>query len=278
MKIILLFLFLVLFGVPAYAEESKYSPFDLAVSINKKIRCGYLVYPPYIKKDPNTKKLSGIFYDVMEEIGKNADVEIEWTEEVGYDDIFPGLSNGRFDAFCGGLWPNTMRAKVGTFSIPVFYSTVTAWGRVGDKRFKDDLDKINEQNVRIAVLDGAQEDIIARTDFPKARRVSKPSNNNFTDNFLDVQYQRADVTFAEPSGVAAYIAANPKSLEQISSVPLRTFGNVIVVRKGAYSLKEFFDVALTELLYSGKIEKIVQKYELYPGLFLLPSVPYEVKR
>src|SRR5687768_13014071 len=61
------------------------------------IRCSYLIYSPYFRKDPNTGRLSGIFHDVMEEIGKNAGLKIEWVEQVGYENIFPGLKAGRYD-------------------------------------------------------------------------------------------------------------------------------------------------------------------------------------
>jgi ABC-type amino acid transport substrate-binding protein len=137
-----------------------------------KIRCSYAIYSSYFRKDPNTGALTGIFHDVMEEVGKNAGLKIDWTEEVGYVNIFPGLESNRCDAFCGGLWPNASRAKAAAFSIPINYSAITTWVRPDDHRFDQDLRLINDPSVRIATLDGAMEDLIAKTDFPKAKRVS----------------------------------------------------------------------------------------------------------
>jgi ABC-type amino acid transport substrate-binding protein len=113
------------------------------------IRCSYLVYPPYLLKDANTGKLSGIMFDIMEEIGRGSELKIEWVEEVGYESIFTSVNSGRDDLFCGGLWPNASRVRAGTFSVPVFYSVVKAWGRSDESRFSN-LSGINSPDIRIA--------------------------------------------------------------------------------------------------------------------------------
>ncbi len=190
------------------------------------IRCSYLIYSPYFRKDPNTGKLSGIFHDLMEEIGKNAGLKIDWVEQVGYENIFAGLKTDRYDVFAGGLWPNSTRAQVGFFTVPVFYSVIKAWGRPDDKRFINNLSAINSPGVRIAAIDGAMEDIIAKTDFPAAKRVSLPELSPFTQNLLNITSNKADVTFAEPGIVAEFLATNPGKLKELApGQPMRIFGN-----------------------------------------------------
>ena len=243
-----------------------------------KIRCGYLIYSPYLRKDPNSGQLSGIFHDVMEEIGRNAGLQIQWTEEVGYENIYPGLDAGRFDVFCPGLWPNASRAKAGYFTVPIFYSFVTVWGRATETRFSSDLSAIDSPSVRIATIDGAMEDIIARTDFPKATRVSLPQLSPFTQNFLNITSGKADITFAEPSLATEYLRSNPGTIKPIAAEkPLRVFGNTLVVRRGENELKEFLDVALLELLHSGRVDRIVSRYEPSPNAFLRVAPPYRFK-
>lgn len=56
------------------------------------IRCGYLPYPPYCMKDPNTNKLSGIFVETIELVGKRLDLKIVWSDEVGYESLFAELT------------------------------------------------------------------------------------------------------------------------------------------------------------------------------------------
>lgn len=238
------------------------------------IRCSYLVYSPYFRKDPNTGQLSGIFHDIMEEIAKRSSLKIVWVEEVGYETIFAGLNSGKHDVFCGGLWPNATRAREGSFSIPVFYSVVKAWARNGETRFKN-LEGINSPTTRVAAIDGAMEDIIARTDFPAAARVSLPQQTPFTQSLLNITTNKADITFAEPGVIREFLAANPGTLKEVApDRPLRIFGNVLVLPQREQQLKQFLDVALSELLYSGAIDRILERYEPAKGVFPRATLPY----
>lgn len=238
------------------------------------IKCSYILYPPYLQKDPNTGNLSGVFHDLLEEIGQSTSLKIEWHEEVGYESIFQSVNSGRNDAFCGGLWPNSSRVRTGTFSIPVFYSVVKAWGRTGENRFAN-LEGIDDPSVKIATIDGAQEDIIAKSDYPLAARLSLPQLSPFSQNFLNITSRKADITFAEPGIALIYLQSNPGSIKELApDRAVRTFGNVIVVPKGDFEMKEFFDVALTELLYSGKVDQILKRYEPAPGVFPRAALPY----
>ena len=86
---------------------------------------------------------------------------------------------------------------------------------------------------------------------------------------------KADVTFAEPSGAKAFLAANPESIKQLSNEPLRVFGNVLVFKRGEPDLKTFLDQAILELVYSREVARIIVKHEKYPGSFMLPNQPYK---
>jgi polar amino acid transport system substrate-binding protein len=263
-------------GTKPASESVRASALD-RIQKTRTLRCSYLIYSPYFRKDPNTGKLSGIFHDLMEQLGKNAGLKIDWVEQVGYENIFPGLNTDRYDVFAGGLWPNSTRAQAAFFTIPVFYSVIKAWGRPDDKRFVNNLSAINSPSVRIAMIDGAMEDIIAKTDFPEAKRVSLPELSPFTQNLLNITSGKADVTFAEPSIVAEFLATNPGKLKEIAPEhPLRIFGNSLVIKLGDLQLQEFLDVALRELLYSGAVDKILRMYEPVPNAFPRVAKPYEL--
>lgn len=276
MKILTLALMLTSLSFPAFAAE-KESAFDRVMK-TQTIRCGYNQYAPYFIKDANTGEFSGIFHDIMEELGKNAGLKIEWAEEVGFDGIFTGLADGRYDVWCSGIWPSTSRSRVGTFTSPVFFSTIVSWAKPGEARFKT-LADFNKADVRLATIDGAQEDSIARTDFPLAQRISSSASTLFTDNFLKISTGKADVVFAEPSAAMAYAAANPGKLAPLlPEQPLRVFGNTLAVNKGETSLNELLDQGMLELLYSGRIEAILKRHEKYPGSFLRVAKPYEMAK
>ncbi len=225
------------------------------------IRCGYLLYSSYFRKDPNTGKFSGLFYDIMEQVGKNSGLKIEWTEEVGYENIFPALESGRFDVFASGLWSNASRAKAAAFSMPVCFSPITAWCRTADSRFDQNIMNINSPSIKIAAIDGAMEDILAKSLFPNAARVSLPELSPFSQNLLNISTKKADVSFAEPMVVHEFLATNPGTLKQINAKsPLRIFGNSLVVKRSDTELKTFLDTAIQELINSSQMDTILAKY------------------
>ncbi len=270
MRHFLLIIALLLTSLPAFAAE-KESAFDRVIR-TQTIRCSYLVYPPYFMKDANSGALSGVSHDIMEQIGKNANLKIEWTEEVGYDNIFSGLDTNRYDVFAGGLWPNASRAKAAYFSIPAFYSVILPWGRAGESRFGN-TSAVNKADIRIAVIDGAMEDIIARTDFPAAQRISLPTNAPFVQNFENIVANKADITFAEPGSAGKFIENNPGKLKQLSDKPLRIFGNSLVSPRGDNELKQLLDAGMNELVQSGQIDQILALYKT-GNAFMPVARPY----
>lgn len=241
------------------------------------IRASYAVYPPYSLKDPNTGKMSGLYVDALEEAARRLELKVQWTEEVGWGAIFEGLNSDRHDIFGAGIWRNATRSKVGDFSRPLIYNVIKVWGRPDEKRFSGDWSKINDPSVRIATLDGAVEDLIAKSDYPKATRVSVPQLAPWTDVLLNITSRKADVTFAEPSAVNLFLEKNPGTLKDLSpDKPVRVFANAYAFKLGEEKFKSMLDGALEEIINDGTLERIIAKYERHPGEFYRIARPYEL--
>ncbi len=241
------------------------------------IRCGYVLYPPYCMKDPNTGKLTGIFVEIVEKVGQKLGFKVIWPEEVGYESLFEGLRSNRYDIFAGGIWPNADRAKAGDFSIPMFYSALNAYCRSSDNRFSNKLNAANSSDIKIAVIDGAMDDLIAKSDFPLAKRVSLPALSAWSQNLLNITTKKADITFAEPGIISLFLKNNPGTLKQVHiDHPVRIFGNVYVFKTGDLELKNMIDTVLEELLNSGEVDKLIKKYEATPGAFYPVALPYRI--
>ncbi len=238
------------------------------------IRAGYIAYPPYIIKDPDTGELSGTFYEITNAVAEQLGLKVEWVEEGGYGTIFSSLDSNRYDVYGGGLWANSTRAKAGFLTIPVFYDTIYAYARAGDSRFNNNPEAINSVDVRISTLDGEMGDIIADADYPNAEKVSLPQNSPFDQVALQVTANKADIMLTPPNALEGFLKANPNSLQRISEQPLRLFGNVYAVKLGESELQQMFNVALQEAIDSGTISKIVSKYKTSEGTYLETSVPY----
>jgi ABC-type amino acid transport substrate-binding protein len=240
-----------------------------------KIRCGYINYAPYTLKNPNSNALSGISVEAMEAIGKKLDLEIEWTEEVGYGSFADGLDVGRYDAMCSGVWQNSTRGKRVFFTIPLLFNPIRVWVRSDEARYKN-LADLNSPNVRLAVQDGSIGDVIAQTNFPRAQRVSIPQLNQWTDNLLNVTSKKADAVFSEPSVITPFLEKNPDTLKLLPTPrPLRVFGVAIPIKMGEIEFKSVLDSAIMEILSDGTMDEILMKYEKAPGELLRVAPPYE---
>lgn len=244
----------------------------------KKIRCSYLMAPPFFIEDPNTKQKSGIFYDLVEKVAGKLGLKVDWTEEVGYGEMIQGLNTHRYDIFGSGVWINAARGKNADFTIPVYYDAVRAYTRVNDTRFDKSLAVLNSPEFTISTMDGELGVAIADSDYPKAKKLELPQNADFTQLVLNIINKKADVVFLSDGFARGYLDKNPDSIRAVAGNPLRVFPVAIILPKGEYNLKTSLDYALTEMLTQGEIEEVLQKYEKPRSVsFIRTALPYRME-
>lgn len=230
------------------------------------IRAGYAVGAPYFVKDPNTGDVSGIFADVMAELAKGLGLEVRWVEEVGYGQMIEGLRAKRFDIVGSGVWINANRASGADFSSPVLFDAVGAYVRHDDHRFDADLSIANSLDIRIATIDGEMASAIAAADFPEAQTEALPQMTDFTHMILNVVTRKADLTFLGLGPARRFQAENPDSIRNVTpEKPVRIFPTAMMLPHGEHELRRAIDLALTQLVNDGAIDRIIDKYEGIPG-------------
>lgn len=240
-----------------------------------KIRCAYVLYSTFSIKDPNTGKLSGLGTDALELVAKNLGLKIEYTEEVGWGTMIEGLQQGRYDIVNCPVWTNSNRARLVDFSDPLCFSPIFAYVKAGDKRFVDNLKAINSDKIKIATIDGGTVEVIARSDFPKARKESLPQLSDVSQMLLTVTTGKADVVFTEPAVAALFLKHNPGELVNIDPTnPVRVFSNCWMFNRGEMEFKDMLNTALSEAMNSGAVEKIIRKYEPAPNAIYRVATPY----
>ena len=256
--------------------EAKESVYDRVMRAGK-IRAAYITYPPACIKDTTTGELSGTFVETLQKVADNLDLELEWTEEVGWGSQIEGLDANRYDIVGSPVWANPTRGKLTTMSVPVYYSGIGIYVRSDDGRFDKNWGAINSSDVRIATIDGETGDLIARTDFPEAQIVSLPQLTDISQLFLEVSTGKADVLFAEPYYGSEFLKNNPSSVKNIAAEqPIRVLGNCYMFKKGESQLKHMLDVAIEDLLNSGFVDKVVDKYEPAQNTFYRVAKPIRV--
>jgi ABC-type amino acid transport substrate-binding protein len=122
-------------------------------------------------------------------------------------------------------------------------------------------------------------DIIARTDFPNAQRVSIPQLAPWSECLLNITTKKADVTFAERSVIIPFLKKNPGTLREMATGrPLRVFADTYAFKMGEIEFKSMIDSAILELISEGTIDKILRKYETVPGEQLRVALPYQLPK
>jgi len=232
------------------------------------LRACFLTYPPACMKDTKTGNMSGIFVDVLQKVCDNLGLKLVWTEEVGWASQIEGLESNRYDIVGSPVWANPTRGKLTTMSIPVYYSGIGVYVRANETRFSTNLDLINSPNVRIGTIDGESADLIARTDYPDAKRASSAQTTDISQKLLDLATNKCDVVFTEPYYVYEYLKNNPGTIKNIAEAnPIRLFGNCYMFKKNEFQLQHMLNVAIQDLINSGYVDKIISKYEPAPRLF-----------
>lgn len=260
----------------ATAPAQKESVYDRIMRTGK-IRAAYITYPPAVLKDTATGELSGTFYETLEQIAKNLELELEWTEEVGWGAQIEGLNADRYDIVGSPVWANPTRGKLTTMSRPVYYSGIGIYVRADDDRFGDDWTTINSPDVRIATIDGETGDLIARTQFPKAKRVSLPQLTDISQLFLEVTNNKADILFAEPYYGYEYLKNNPDTVKNIAAEkPIRVLGNCYMFKKNEPQMEEMMDTAIEDLQNSGFVDEVLRMYEPAPNTFYRVAEPIRI--
>ncbi len=231
------------------------------------LRCAYISRPNHFETDASTGQRKGIDYEIMEEAGRLLNLKIVWAEETGYGAYAEQLNSGKEDALCTTIWANTALASRVLFSTPLIYSQPFAYVRAGDTRFDGHIEKLNDEKYSVAVIDGSALKAIADKGFPRARQIAAPQLSDDSLLMQDVIQSKADAGFFLGDIVARFNKNNPgKPLKRVLGAgPVKVFPEVFAVAMGEFELREFLNVAMTEMHNNGTIERIIRKYETTPG-------------
>jgi ABC-type amino acid transport substrate-binding protein len=244
---------------------------------SKTLKVGYLSYPPGFIKDPNTKQLSGIFHDVLAEAGRNLELDVQFSEEVGWGTMIEALKTGRVDVICAPIWPTSQRGKQADFTIPLYFSPVKAYTKMGNNKFDNNLSGINSKQIKIATLDGEMSSIISKFDFPKAKTEAISQNSDVSQLLLNVANGKADITFVEPVIAHDFVKNNQNKIKEVQGIkPLRVFPNVMMLSKGEVKLTSTLNTAIEELANNGFVDKAIAKYEPFPNAFYRLQPKYKI--
>ena len=197
MKKIFIFTLFLILSCNVFAADKKESAYERVMRTNT-LRCGYVVFPPWMTKDANTGQLSGIGYELTEALGKRMSLKIDWAEETNFATMNVALQNSRFDALCFPLYRWTASARALDYSRELMCSPTYIYVRKDDNRFDNGLTALNDTKIAVGSIDGEGSDGIAADEFPKMKIVSMPQSTDLSQLLLGLVDKKYDVVFCQP--------------------------------------------------------------------------------
>jgi len=206
------------------------------VSKTKILRCGYFPYEPFVIKDPNTGKLSGVIVDYLNQVGAQHGLTVEWTGEVNIDQVVPALDSGKFDAFCVPCtpipgWEEHINFTAFLGGLP-YYAYVSAHQRITPEQLS---------TARFATVDGFAMTEITHRQFPKATYQSLPQTTSISELFDQLRFGKADAVVNEGVAAQNYMAANPNVMRRASDEPVIAMRMFLLSSKSDTKMAAFMD-------------------------------------
>lgn len=260
--------FAVAYGLSSPQAGRSHSLYDRVMDSGT-IRCGYMIVEPGLMKDPNTRDLSGIVYDLVEEIAKNLGLRVEWKEEYGPGELVSALENGRADMICSSIWLSAARARAVDTTDTLYLMPSTIWMPYGVPTPAS----FNTPDITFSALEGSTTMLLVKTLFPKAKIRPLPEMNSLAENLLVVASKKADATIMTKYPGYRFMANNPRKIRNALKEPLRSDPAVMLLPRGEMEFKNMIDNALKELHYSGYIEQLIEKYNLYEDAIVPIELP-----
>ncbi len=179
------------------------------------VRCGYILWPPFITQDANTKKMGGFEYEYTEAIAKSLNLNVTWSE------IFQGqqveaLKANKIDAVCGDGPFLTSAATYLQYTEPMLYEDFYFYVRADDHRFDGAIDKVNDSKITMVTMDGDISLDIATQNYPKTTIHQLPNSADPSQLMLDVVNHKADIVLNDALSGVLYMTSNPGTLRRVA--------------------------------------------------------------
>ena len=240
--------------------KSGIDPNSVLAKIKKegKLMVGYSQTVPWFQKDAKTGKLNGIYYDVMELLGKNLEIKVEY-QEVSWANATIGLRKGDYDVFGSSLYYTIPRALVVNYVHPMWHK-----GRfvLTHKTFKDrfkSAEDFNSSDVTFSVNVGSAEENWVKMRFPKAKIIA--TSGQIALSAEPVRTRKAQL-WASGDVDCLLMARKNKDWAVVIDPenPIDVNANTWAIRYGDAEWKFFLDMWADKMVASGYVK---ERYNYY---------------
>ncbi len=244
-------LFLTLCVAPAFAGEA----WD-RISRTKELRLGGDAAggAPFIYPDPdNPSEMIGFEIDILNAIAKKLNIGLKFVN-VPWDQLVPALQRDDFDIAFNGLEITKGRQEVIRFTIPYYFFSEQISVR---KETNDILSFSDLRGRRVGTLSAT----LAQNMMDQDGHITVVAYPTPVEAYRDLDIGRVEAVLLDNPIAAFYIPRNPKlkNIERLVGEGIYAGG----IRKDSPLLQEKINHVLAEMIHSGELEKIYQKWNLW---------------
>jgi polar amino acid transport system substrate-binding protein len=210
---------------------------------------------PYVFADPeNPSQYIGYEKDIAVALAEELNLKEEYVP-TDWDGLVASLQRGEFDVILNGLEPTSDREKVILFSKPYYVYQMILTVRKDEKRIKS-LDDCKKLGIEVGTL--------VNTAMSRVLENQGVTCKPFQDPFgayEDLRLGRIDAILMDDPAEMFYARSNPAF--KWACEPFSPGYFVIGIRKGDVDTKKKIDAAIDSIIYNGKIEKILRKWNMW---------------
>jgi polar amino acid transport system substrate-binding protein len=238
----LLLLMAVLWTVPVAAQ-----PKELTFGADAKSNA------PYAFADPgDDTKLIGFEKEIIDAVSKRMGRTARLVQN-DWEALIPGLNRGLYDVVMNGLEITPEHEQAVDFSIPYYTTFEQLAVRAGDPyRALDDL-----RGHKVGTLKASLGEHILQD----ARNLDVVGYDEETDAYSDLANGRVDAVLLDYP-IALYYAT-PNAALRLVGEPIGRIRYGIAMRKGDTALRQQIDAALKDVMASGELRRILERWNLW---------------
>ena len=229
---------------------------SLAAQAAEALRVGtHPTFAPFEFLDSRSREYVGFDVDMIREIGKRMNTEIEFVN-MGFDGLIPALLTDNIDIIVSGVTITDERKKRVDFCEPYYQAGQGLMIRAGDEAKFQKIEDLH--NKRIAVQIGTTGAEVAKG-IPGAQI---KAFNTGAEAFMDLKMKGCDAVITDRPVIGYFFVANARAAKGLKQQPMlfdsEFFG--FAVKKGNDELRNKVNAAMKSMREDGTYDKIFAKW------------------